>query len=207
MKNLDVNLKSKNKSFEISTSLCDVMYVVCPMFGHINCVYDKNNNNLFITSNKNIRSRGILKLYSLNLFSKKIKVHLPNNLHLRVKANLTSGNVSLNNLTINEAFINNLYGNVTIKESYVDILRVNGNDTKIKLSDVSGSNIDLYSEKGNINIDGILSKQLNAITNNGNINIKMYREDKKLIGTKEEKKPKTLSLSAPNGKITKHFYY
>lgn len=207
MKNLDVDLKSKNKSIEVSTSLCDVMYVVCPMFGHINCVYDKNNKSLFITSNKNIRSRGILKLYSLNLFSKKIKVYLPNNLHLRVKANLTSGNVSLNNLTINEAFINNLYGNVTIKESYVDILRVNGNDTKIKLSDVSGSNIALYSEKGNINIDGILSKCLSAITNNGNINIKMYREDKKLIGTKEEKKPKTLSLSAPNGKITKHFYY
>lgn len=205
MKDLEINLKSKNKDFKVSTSLCDVMYVVCPLFGHINCVYD--NGTLSITSNKKIKSSGILKIYSFNLFSNKIKLYLPNNIRVGVTASLTFGNVCLNNLVINSANINNLYGNVVVKECNVDKLEVSSNTSKIKLFDVSGSNIDLYSENGDIGIINILSERLNAITNKGNISIKLYKQDEKLVGSREKNKPKSLNLSAPNGKISKCFYY
>lgn len=205
MNDLEVNLKSKNMSFEVSTSLYDMMYVVCPIFGHVNCIFDENS--LYVTSDKNIKSKGILKLYSLNIFSKKTKIYLHDDIHVNVKASLTSGNLCLDNLVINDANINNLYGNVVVKECNVDSLKVNSKDSKIKILDVSGTDVDLYSEKGNIGINGILSTKISAITQKGNINLKLYSEDKRLIGTKEENKQKLLSLSAPNGKVTKCFYY
>lgn len=111
----------------------------------------------------------------------------------------------LNNLVIEDAFINNLHGDVVIKESNVSNLKINGNDSKIRLSNVSGYDINIYSEKGDIGINGILSENISAITNDGNINLKLFKEDKRVISSSNTKHRKILKLSAPHGKIVENF--
>lgn len=176
------------------------------------CTYDQIASSCL--GSKNYMSR----FYAMNPLTKTMKIVVPTNSICNLDVNLESGNLHLRKLTLQNANISCLRGDIKIYNSNIDQLLVDGYESNISIDNLEGTTCLATTKTGNIKLAGNFSDSTTLKTTLGNVDILFDHDslENTLIDINSKKVKhaihplkeiqKVLRFDAPHGHVDSNFF-